>query len=104
MPFIVGVNPTSLGRRKTFTYTTVGNTSEVAVSLSGIMLQANKISLMMDLNDGYVEFDGVASTSSLLIPAGTGYEESACRIRSNITVINAAAGENCRLRGVLWGV
>ena len=57
-------------KHKTFTFTTSSGSAEDAVSLAGSMEECNKISFVIETADAYVEFDGDATTSSMLIPAG----------------------------------
>jgi len=90
-------------RHKTFTHTTSGDTAEDAASVLGAMVEGHRVSFVVDLNDLYVEFDDDASSSAMLVPAGTGYSEGGIYIGSRISIINAVAGSNGRIRGIIWG-
>ena len=69
------------------------------------MEEGNKISLYVDLNDVYIEFDGDAKGdgSSMLIPVNTGYFDDGIYITEKISMKNAASSKNSRVRGILWG-
>ena len=60
---------------KTFTMTTSGSSAEDAVTLAGVMEEANKVSFVVELGDAYIAFDETATSSSMLIPAGEGYSD-----------------------------
>ena len=89
-------------RHKTFTVTTSGATAETVVDISSLMEECNKISFVVELADAYVEFDGDATTSSMLIPQDEGYFDDSVYIGSKISIIRAA-GVNARVRGIIWG-
>ena len=90
------------GRHKTFTFTTSGATTETVLDLSGVMEEANKVSLVVELADAYVEFDDDATTSSMLIPQDEGYFHDSIYIGTKISIIRAG-GVNARVRGIIWG-
>ena len=89
-------------KHKTFTYTTTSASAETAVDVSAAMEECNKVSFIVETADAYVEFDGDASTSSMLIPANEGYFDDSVYIGSKISVIRAG-GTNARIRGIIWG-
>ena len=90
-------------RHVVFTHTQSSDVAENVVSVSSNMEEGNKIALIVELNDVYIEFDADASSSSLLIPAGNGYFDEDITIDSRISAINASAGSNARIRGIVWG-
>jgi len=90
------------GKHKAFTFTTSGASAENAIVLAGVMEECNKISFVVELGDAYVEFDGDASTSTMLIPQDEGYFDSDIYIGTNISILRAA-GTDVRIRGILWG-
>ena len=90
-------------RHASFTFTTTLDTAQNALSLTSRMAECHKVSFIVDLNDLYIEFDGNATTSTMLIPAGTGYFDDKVFFSSRISVINAVAGLNGRIRGIAWG-
>lgn len=89
-------------RHKTFTVTTSGATAETVVDISSLMEECNKISFVVELADAYVEFDGDATTSSMLIPQDEGYFDDSVYIGSKISIIRAGS-TNARIRGIAWG-
>ena len=89
-------------RHKTFTVTTSGATAETVVDISSVMEECNKISFVVELADAYVEFDGDATTSSMLIPQDEGYFDDSVYIGSKISIIRAGS-TNARIRGIAWG-
>ena len=89
-------------RHKTFTMTTSGATAETVVDISSLMEECNKISFVVELADAYVEFDGDATTSSMLIPQDEGYFDDSVYIGSKISIIRAGS-TNARIRGSAWG-
>tara|TARA_Y100000310_G_scaffold341791_1_gene442163 strand:+ start:8916 stop:9242 length:327 start_codon:yes stop_codon:yes gene_type:complete len=93
----------SLIRNAPFTLTTSGDTAETAVTLVGRMEEGVKFSFVVETNDLYVAFDETATSSSMLVPAGTGFFDENVYIGSFISVINATAGSNGRIRGIVWG-
>ena len=89
-------------RHKTFTYTTSSGSAEDAVVLAGSMEECNKVSFIVETGDAYIEFDGTATTSSMLIPANEGYFDDSIWFGTKISVLRAS-GTNVRIRGILWG-
>ena len=89
-------------RHKTFTYTTTSADAETAVDVAAVMEECNKISFVVELADAYVEFDGDATTSSMLIPQDEGYFDDSVYIVSKISIIRAGS-TNARIRGIAWG-
>lgn len=91
-------------RHQGFTHTSTSDSAEDVLIVSG-MEEGNKISLYVDLNDVYIEFDGDAQNggSSMLIPVNTGYFDEGIYIAERISMRNAAPGKNSRVRGILWG-
>ena len=90
------------GKHKSFTYTTTSSSAEDAVSLSGIMEEANKISFVVELADAYIEFDDDAATSSVLIPQNEGYFDEGIWFNSKVS-IKRTSSTNVRIRGIIWG-
>jgi|TARA_R110000824_G_scaffold367681_1_gene556900 hypothetical protein len=89
-------------QHKTFTYTTTSADAETAISLAGSMEECNKVSFIIELGDAYIEFDGDASTSTMLIPENEGYFDDSIWFGTKLS-IKRAAGDNVRIRGILWG-
>ena len=89
-------------RHKTFTVTS-SDSSSTAVDISGQMEECNKVSFVVENADAYVEFDGDATTSSMLIPQDEGYFDDNVYIGTKISIINATSGANARIRGIVWG-
>ena len=89
-------------KHKTFTFTTSSGSAEDAVSLSGNMEECNKVSFIVETGDAYIEFDGTATSSSMLIPANEGYFDDSIWFGTKISVLRAS-GTNVRIRGILWG-
>ena len=89
-------------RHKTFTFTTNGASAETVLDLSGVMEECNKVSLVVELADAYLEFDDDATTSSMLIPQDEGYFDDSIYIGSKISIIRAG-GVDARVRGIIWG-
>lgn len=87
----------------TFTHTNSTDAAETAVTISTNMGVCNKIALIVDLYDAYVAFDETASSTKMLVPAGTGYFDEKITITSSISIINASSGKNTRVRGIAWG-
>jgi len=87
-------------KHKSFTFTTTGSSAEDAVSIS--MEEANKVSFVVELADAYIEFDGDATTSSMLIPQNEGYFDEGIFVGSRIS-IKRAGSTNVRIRGIIWG-
>lgn len=90
------------GKHKSFTFTTSGASAEDVITLAGVMEECNKVSFVVELGDAYVEFDGDATTSTMLIPQDEGYFDSDIYIGTKISILRAA-GTNVRIRGILWG-
>mgnify|MGYP001161353937 FL=1 len=89
-------------KHKTFTYTTTSASAEDAITLAGNMEECNKVSFIVELGDAYIEFDGDATTSSMLVPQDEGYFDDSIWIGTKISIIRAS-GTNVRIRGILWG-
>ena len=89
-------------KHKTFTFTTSSSDAEDAVTLSGSMEECNKVSFIVELADAYVEFDGTASSSTMLIPENEGYFDDSIWFGTNLSV-KRTASTNVRIRGILWG-
>jgi len=85
-------------KHKTFTVTTSSANATTVVDLSGLMEECNKVSLIVELADAYVEFDGDATTTSMLIPQDEGYFDDSVYIGSKISM-----GTDARVRGIIWG-
>ena len=87
-----------------FSLTTSSEDAQTVVDISSYMSEANKITLIVDKNDLYVNFNGVATSDgmSMLIPAGTGYTEEGISITGLISVIRVSPG-NGRISGAIWG-
>ena len=91
------------GKHKTFTVTTTDANATDVVLLSGNMEECNKISLVVELGDGYIAFDqDASSTNGMYIPADEGYFDSDVWIGTKISVIRSAS-TNVRVRGIIWG-
>ena len=89
-------------RHKTFTYTTTSADAETAVDVAAVMEECNKISFVVESADAYVEFDGDASTSTMLVPENEGYFDDSVWIHTKISV-KRAGSTNVRIRGILLG-
>ena len=89
-------------KHKVFTFTTSGSAAEDAVTLVGSMEEANKVSFVVELGDAYVEFDGTATSSSMLIPENEGYFDEGVWFGTKISIIRASS-TNVRIRGIVWG-
>jgi hypothetical protein len=89
-------------KHKVFTLTTSGASAEDVVLLSGSMEEANKVSFVVELADAYVEFDGTASSSSMLVPQNEGYFDEGIWLGTKISIIRAGS-TNVRIRGIIWG-
>jgi len=89
-------------KHKTFTVTTSGSSAETVVDIAAVMEECSKISFVIELADAYVEFDGDATTSSMLVPQDEGYFDDAVYIGSKISIIRAGS-TNSRIRGIAWG-
>ena len=66
------------------------------------MEEANKVSFVVELADAYIEFDGDATTSSMLIPQNEGYFDEGIWFNSKISIIRSSS-TNARIRGIIWG-
>ena len=89
-------------KHKTFTVSTETSAAKDAVVLAGSMEECNKVSFIVETADAYIEFDGDATTSSMLIPANEGYFDDSVWIGTKISILRAG-GTNSRIRGILWG-
>ena len=89
-------------KHKTFTYTTTSSSAEDAITLAGNMEECNKVSFIVESGDAYIEFDGDATTSSMLVPEDEGYFDDSILIGTKISIIRAG-GDSVRIRGILWG-
>ena len=92
----------NFAKHATFTFTTSGSTAEDVVVISGNMEEANRVSLVVELGDAYIEFDDDASTSSMYIPQDEGYFDDGIWIGSKISIIRGTS-TNVRVRGIIWG-
>ena len=92
----------NFSRHKTFTLTTSGATAETVVDVASVMEECNKISLVVELGDAYIEFDDDATTSAMYIPQDEGYFDDGIWIGSKISMIWAGIN-NVRIRGIIWG-
>ena len=92
----------NFAKHATFTLTTSGYTAEDVVVISGNMEEANRVSLVVELGDAYIEFDDDASTSSMYIPQDEGYFDDGIWIGSKISIIRGTSA-NVRIRGIIWG-
>ena len=92
----------SYSKHKAFTYTTTSANSETVVDLGLAMEEVNKVSSVVELADAYVEFDGDASATTMLIPQDEGYFDDAIYISNKITIMRAGS-TNARIRGIAWG-
>ena len=88
-------------KHKTFTVTS-GDTASTVIDVTGLMEECNKVSLVVELADAYLEFDDDATTSSMLIPQDEGYFDDSIYIGSKISIIRAG-GVDARVRGIIWG-
>ena len=89
---------------KTFTLTTSDSGASTILTVSDYMIEANKITIIVDKDDLYVNLDGEATTdgTSMLVPAGTGYTEDGISFSGDISVIRANL-TNGRIIGAIWG-
>ena len=87
---------------KSFTYVTTSANAETAVDVAANMEECNKISFIVELGDAYVEFDGDATTSTMLVPQDEGYFDDSVWISNKISV-RRASNTNVRIRGIIWG-
>ena len=89
-------------KHKTFTYTTTSGSAENAVVLAGNMEECNKVSFIVELADAYVELDGDATATSMLVPQDEGYFDDSIWFGTKISILRASS-TNVRIRGILWG-
>ena len=92
----------NFAKHATFALTTSGATAEDVVVISGNMEEANRVSLVVELGDAYIEFDDDASTSSMYIPQDEGYFDDGIWSGSKVSIIRATS-TNVRIRGIIWG-
>ena len=90
---------------KPFSFTTSSSSAETVLTVSSFMTEANKITLIVDKADLYINFGGTATTdgTSMLVPAGTGYTEEGIQITGPISVIRSDQSMNGRIIGAIWG-
>ena len=90
---------------KPFSFTTSGSSAETVLTVSSFMTEANKITLIVDKADLYINFGGTATTdgTSMLVPAGTGYTEEGIQITGPISVIRSDQSMDGRIIGAIWG-
>ena len=74
------------------------------MTVSSFMTEANRLTLIVDKGDLYINFNGDASSdgTSMLIPAGTGYTEDFIRLTGKISILRAGQF-NGRIIGAIWG-
>ena len=89
---------------KPFYKTTSGDSAETVMTISSFMTEANRLTLVVDMAELYVNFNGDASSegTSMLIPAGTGYTEDFIRLTGTISILRAGL-LNGRIIGAIWG-
>jgi len=89
---------------KPFYKTTSGTSAETVMTVSSFMAEANRLTLIVDRGDLYINFNGDASSdgTSMLIPAGTGYTEDFIRLTGKISILRAGQF-NGRIIGAIWG-
>ena len=89
---------------KTFTLTTSGSEASTILTVSDYMIEANKITIIVDRDDLYLNIGSDATTdgSSMLVPAGTGYTEMGVSFNGTISIIRANQS-NGRIIGAIWG-
>lgn len=63
---------------------------------------ASKVTLNVTTGHAYIAFNEAATTGSLYVPEGVSYAESEVNI-TGISLMNADAGVNCHVDGILWG-
>ena len=73
-------------RHKSFTYVTTSANAETAVDVAANMEECNKISFIVELGDAYVEFDGDATTSTMLVPQDEGYFDDSVWISNRLVL------------------
>ena len=89
---------------KPFSLTTSGSAANTVLTVSDYMIEANKITIVVDRDDLYLNIGSDATTdgSSMLIPAGTGYTETGISFNGTISVIRANQS-NGRIIVAIWG-
>lgn len=89
---------------KPFTLTTNSDEASTILTVSDYMEEANRITIVVDRDDLYVNLGGDATTdgSSMLVPAGTGYTETGISFNGAISVVRANQA-NGRIIGSIWG-
>lgn len=89
---------------KPFTLTTSSADASTILTVSDYMEEANRITIVVDRDDLFVNFGGDATTdgNSMLVPAGTGYTETGVSFNGTISVIRANQA-NGRIIGAIWG-
>ena len=89
---------------KPFTLTTNSADASTILTVSDYMEEANRITIVVDRDDLYVNLGADATTdgNSMLVPAGTGYTETGISFNGMISVIRANQA-NGRIIGAIWG-
>ena len=89
---------------KPFSVSTSGSTATTVLTVSDYMIEANKIKIIVDRDDLYLNIGSDATTdgSSMLVPAGTGYTEMGVSFNGTISIIRANQS-NGRIIGAIWG-
>ena len=89
---------------KPFTLTTDSADASTILTVSDYMEEANRITIVVDRDDLFVNFGSDATTdgNSMLVPAGTGYTETGVSFSGTISVIRANQA-NGRIIGAIWG-
>jgi len=89
---------------KPFTLTTNSAEASTILTVSDYMDEANRITIVVDRDDLYVNLGSDATTdgNSMLVPAGTGYNETGISFNGTISVIRANQA-NGRIIGAIWG-
>ena len=89
---------------KPFTLTTNSDEASTILTVSDYMEEANRITIVVDRDDLYVNLGGDATTdgSSMLVTAGTGYTETGISFNGAISVVRANQA-NGRIIGAIWG-
>ena len=60
------------------------------------------VSVSLQYDNAYVEFDDDASATTMLIPQDEGYFDSDIYIGQRISIMRTS-GTDVRIRGILWG-
>ena len=89
-------------KNKTFTVETTDGNATTAVDITTAMEECNKVSLVVELADAYLEFDDDATTSSMLIPQNEGYFDEGIWFNTKVSILRTAS-TNARIRGIIWG-